>query len=44
MLGREMGMEEVDLGAPSLFPIRVEEHQGYLGDEEGLHVGAQMAL
>lgn len=40
----EKGAEEVDSEAPSLFPVRVEEHQVYLGGGEGVHGGAQKAL
>lgn len=44
MWERERGMEEVESEAPSLCPVRVGEHQGYLGGEEGLNGGAQKAL
>lgn len=37
-------MEEVDSEAPSLCPVRAEEHQGYLGGGEGQHGGEQKAL
>ena len=39
MWEKEKGMEEVDSEAPSLGPVRGEEHQGYLGGVEGAHGG-----
>lgn len=40
----ERGVEEADSEAPSLCPVRVEEHQDYLGGGEGLGGGKQKAL
>lgn len=44
MWERETGMEEVDSEAPSLYPIKVEEHQGYLDGGGGVHGREQRAL
>lgn len=44
MWEREWGVEEAELGAPSLCLVSVAEQQGHLGGEEGLQDEAKKAL